>query len=140
MRFHLEENESRNSEHEEVELEDENSSDSKVVRAIKKKTSSIRKVQKVAKQKVLMKLQIIIAIGIVVLVVMWGKAEDFLHWASGLEEVTITEKAVESGCHKITTSIGETYCIDPDSYNLAVEGYNYLIEETQYSFKLRTVQ
>lgn len=140
MRFHLEENESRNSEREETEVDEGSSSDSKIVRAIKKKTSSARKAQQAIKQKVLLKLQIIVALAIVVIVVMWAQIENFLQWASGSEEIAITEKSTDNGCYEIITSVGESYCVEKESYEMATEGYNYLIEETQYSFRLRMVK
>lgn len=140
MRFHLTENENRDLEPNEAEVEDENSSDSKVIKAIKKKTSSVKKAQKAIKQKLILKLQIIIAVAIVIVVVMWGQAERFLHWASGLEEIQITQKTTDNGCYEILTADSSSYCIDQESYDMAAEGFNYLIEETQYSFRLRMVE
>ncbi|MFF2798096.1 hypothetical protein [Lysinibacillus xylanilyticus] len=119
---------------------EEDSSDHKIVREYKKRKSAAKKIKTTVKNKLLAKVQVLIAVGILLLIVMWDKVEDVLHWVAGQEEITVVEKSTNRGCFEITTQKQESYCVDEGSYNLATKGNQYLIEEYQYSYKLRAVK
>lgn len=120
--------------------EQEEHTGNKLTKAIKAKKSAAKKLKDSAKQKVVNKLQVLIAIGLVVLVIGWSKFEDFTYWVSGVEEVTVVSKTTEHGCWEITDSSGDSYCVDEESYNTSYEGTNYLLDDKMSPYKLRTVR
>lgn len=135
-----EEEQHPNTVEEEGEEEEENSSDSKLVKEIKKKQKAVTKAKKKVKEQVISKLQVILGVIILAAILMWGGIQNVLHWVSGQTEITIAEKTTSNGCLEVITSENESFCVDQPSYDLAQEGHDYLLEEYQYSYILRTVK
>jgi len=109
----------------------------KVVKAIKKNKKVMSKTKTIVLTKIRGLQQLIIFALIIVVVLMWGKVESVLHWIAGQDEIVVVSKTMDNGCPEIVTEDNESYCVDTPSYDLAVVGEPYLLEEYQYHFKLR---
>lgn len=140
MTSYEEETEMQDEEEEKTEEEvEQDSSDSKIKREYKKKKKLISKTKKKVQQAFLAKMQIVLAAIILLVVVSWDGVQSILHWAAGQKEITVWSKSVENDCLQILTDENDSYCVDQESYDMALKGHDYLLEEYQYSFKLREV-
>lgn len=108
----------------------------KVVKKYKKKKRKFNKLKKLFKGKIIAFKEVLLFALIIAVVLLWGTIKSLLHWLAGQEEITIVDKSIDSGCYEIITDT-DSYCVDKASYDLAVVGGNYLLEEYQYHYILR---
>ena len=77
----------------------------------------------------------------VILYFTWGLIESVLKWISGVDEVTVLNKTIDNGCYEIFVKEDtKSYCVDLESYNLAVEGQQYRLVEYQYYHVLEVIE
>ena len=135
-----EETDSNSSEDEdEDEVEEDDASASNLGKKINKHKRKVKKTVKKTKNQFKAKLQLISLVVIVLAFLGWGAIEKTLHWLSGIEEITIADKTTANGCFEIVTTENESYCLDQTSYDLAVEGKIYELQQYQYYHVLKAV-
>lgn len=111
---------------------------SKLTKTINKTKKKVAKKKDRIRQEFLNKLQILIFILGVILVLSWSALDGVFIWLSGQEKVLIEHKTTDNGCYEIVHE-GNSYCVDEESYNLAEVGYEYLMDEWDYHYVLRSV-
>lgn len=136
----VEEEEVTREEEEDGEDDDHSKPQNKITKIINKQKKKINKQKEKVKNYFLIKLQVLIFVCLAILVLSWGQVENLMNWLAGQEEVTITSKTTDNGCYEIVVSDGNKYCTDLESYEMASEGYNYMLVEFETYYKLRMVR
>lgn len=122
------------------EVEEESTAKTKAGKVIEKHKRKVKRKANNAKAKLIQQLQLVLFVGLVLVVLMWGGINSVLNFFSGFSEIEVWNKTIDNGCYEIIIPTGESYCLDEKSYNIAEVGRKYKLEKMQYHHSLRVVK